>query len=348
LISLPHRFPMLGQLGGEADVHQMLVEQGYPHVRVPDADAEQALERLKQLNPQVVFRQSPWDNDVPACLNAQNLSFAKLCYVPYGYMTAKIEKQQFDQTYHRLCWRIFCPDEAHQQLFAGHNLQAGSNCRVTGYPKFDHLLRHREGVGHWPVKKARAQSFRLIWAPHFSYEGSWLRFGVFDRMAEQMLAFTASQPQLEVVLRPHPAMREAMAAAPGDSFLGLFRDRWAALPNAGLSTEQEYADLFAASHALLTDGLSFFSEYQLFDKPLIFWERQGHAGFNLAGERLLDGMYRLHTFDGFKALLASLAKGREDKDVTAARKRIAAAVHPYPGEAARRILDVIRNDITRG
>lgn len=348
IVSLPHRFPMLGQMGGEAEVHQMLVEQGYPHARVLDAEAEQALERVKQLNPQVVFRQAPWDADVPTCLQAQHLSFAKLCYVPYGYMTAKIEKQQFDQTYHRLCWRIFCPDDAHLKLFAGHNLQAGSNCRVTGYPKFDHLLRHRQGAGHWPVQKAHPKAYRLIWAPHFSYEGNWLRFGVFDRMAEQMLAFTAAQPQLEVVLRPHPAMREAMAAAAADSFLGRFRQRWQALPNTGTSTEQEYADLFCASHALLTDGLSFFSEYQLFDKPLIFFEREGHAGFNPAGEQLLDGMYRLHTFGAFQTLLATLRKGQEDKLIVAARKRIAAAVHPYPGEAARRVLDVIRNEITQG
>ncbi len=356
VISLPHRFPMLGQMGGESDVHQMLVQQGYPHVRVHDADAEQALERLKQLNPQVVFRQAPWDADVPACLQAQNLAFAKLCYVPYGYMTAKIEKQQFDQNYHRLCWRIFCPDDAHQQLFAGHNLQAGSNCRVTGYPKFDHLLRHRASEGHWPVGanltkamgKVKAKTFRLIWAPHFSYEGNWLRFGVFDRMAEQMLALTAAQPQLEVVLRPHPAMREAMAAAPAESFLGQFRDRWQQLPNAGTSNEQEYADLFAASHALLTDGLSFFSEYQLFDKPLVFFEREGHAGFNPAGEQLLDGMYRLRTFGAFQTLLGKLRKGQEDAAIVAARRRIAAAVQPFPGEAARRIVEVIRNEITQG
>jgi 2-polyprenyl-3-methyl-5-hydroxy-6-metoxy-1,4-benzoquinol methylase len=346
VVSIPHRFPMLGQMGGELEVHQMLVEQGYPHVRVLDAEAEQALDRVKQLNPQVVFRQAPWDADVPNCLHSQNLSFTKLCYVPYGYMTAKIEKQQFDQLYHRLCWRIFCPDEAHQQLFAEHNLQAGPQCRVTGYPKFDHLLRHRQGAGHWPVAKLKPKAFRLLWAPHFSYEGNWLRFGVFDRMAEQMLAYTAAHSTVEVVLRPHPAMREAMAVASADSFLGRFRDRWSALPNAAVSHEQDYADLFAASHALLTDGLSFFSEYQLFDKPLVFFEREGHAGFNPAGERLLDGMYRVQTFAACQSLLATLRKGLEDKTIVAARRRIAASVHPFPGEAAKRILDVIRKDIT--
>lgn len=345
VVSIPHRFPMLARLGGEQEVHDMLEAQGYAHVRVPDAQADQALERLKQLNPQVVFRQAPWDADVPACLHAQHLAFTRLCYVPYGYLTARIEQHQFDQPYHRLSWRIFCPDDAHRELYARHNQLGGSNCRVTGFPKFDHLLQHVGGVGHWPVAQTRLGRFRLLWAPHFSYTGPWLRFGVFDRIAAAMLELAATRQDLEIVLRPHPAMREAMASAAGDTFLGRFRDRWAQLPNVGLSLEQEYADLFAASQAMLTDGLSFLSEYQFFDKPLVFFEREDNVGFNAAGAQLLQGLYRVPDMDAFTALLGRLKAGREDPAIVQARRAVVAAMHPFPREAARRIVDVIRREI---
>lgn len=204
--------------------------------------------------PAVVFRQAPWDHDLPDCLSAEKLSFARLCYVPYGYMTAKIERHQFDQQLHRLAWRIFCPDDAHLQLCAEYNQFGGINSRVTGYPKFDHLARHAGTGGAWPLARREGRAaYRLIWAPHFAYQGDWLKFGVFDRIAADMLALAQSDPDLQIVMRPHPALREAMQAAAPGTALGVFLRQWLALDNTAMSSEQEYGDLFAASDALLTD-----------------------------------------------------------------------------------------------
>jgi len=347
VMSLPHRFPLLQQMAGEDEVHTMLAAQGYPHIRIRDAAAETALDQVRALAPAVIFRQAPWDHDLPACLSAERLAFSRLCYVPYGYLTARIESHQFDQLLHRLAWRIFCPDDVHRELFMTHNLLTGLNCRVTGYPKFDHLARHIGTEGTWPIDTpATERRFRLLWAPHFAYQGDWLKFGVFDAIAEDMLTLASHNPGLEIVMRPHPALREAMQAAPTGSALWNFTMRWQALDNTGFSTEQEYADLFAASDAMVTDGLSFFSEYQLFDKPLVFFERHDHAGFNLAGEKLLPGMHRIHTMDELTHLLGELVQGQEPSEVATARRQIASALRPFPGDAARRIVESIRHEWT--
>jgi hypothetical protein len=347
VMSLPHRFPMLNTMGGEQEVHAMLQAQGYPHVRIRDDAQHLALDHVKAIAPAVVFRQAPWDHDLPGCLSADRLSFTRLCYVPYGYMTARIEPQQFDQQLHRLAWRIFCPDEAHRQMSAQHNLYGGINCRVTGYPKFDHLARHAGTSGSWPLAgiAGQPQPYRLIWAPHFTFQGDWLKFGVFDQIAADMVALARAHPSaLQIVMRPHPALREAMLAAPSGSHLSNFLTAWMACGNTALSTEQEYADLFAASDAMLTDGLSFFSEYQLFDKPLVFFERDDHMGFNAAGQELLPGMYRVTAMSAFASLLQDLRQGRESDEVAHARHRIAQALRPFPGQAAVRIVDAIRQE----
>lgn len=233
----------------------------------------------------------------------------------------------------------------HQQLCTEYNVFGGINCRVTGYPKFDHLARHIGTTGTWPIPHhGGLPTYRLIWAPHFAYQGDWLKFGVFDRIAADMLALAQTHPTLQIVMRPHPALREAMQAAAPGTGLATFLSQWLAQSNTAMSTEQEYADLFAASDALLTDGLSFFSEYQLFDKPLIFFEREGHSGFNAAGERLVPGMYRVQTMNAFTSLLSQLTQGHEVPEIAEARRRIARALRPYPGQAALRIVDTIRRE----
>jgi hypothetical protein len=344
IMSLPHQFPVLNRLGGEDEVHAMLQAQGYAHIRLRDDDAGNALEYVKQLAPAVIFRQAPWDADLPATLSAKHLGFARLCYVPYGYMTARIEKQQFDQQYHRQCWRLFCPDEAHRELYAAHNALGDINCRVTGYPKFDHLARQVGQPGHWPIAD-KAGAYRLIWAPHFSSDNDPLKFGVFNRIAADMLKLAAGDESLQIVLRPHPALREAMAGARPDSPLGRFLHTWQSLPNTCFDDEAEYAGLFAASHAMLTDGISFFSEYQLFDKPLVYFERADNVGFNAAGERLKDGMYCVRDMADWLARLQGFRAGIEDATIVAGRRRIAAELQPYPGAAARQIVEVIRREI---
>ena len=345
IMSLPHHFPLVNRMSGEAEVHAMLQAQGYAHIRLRDDEAASALDYVKQLAPAVIFRQAPWDADLPATLSARHLAFARLCYVPYGYMTARIEKQQFDQLYHRQCWRLFCPDEAHRALYAAHNALGDINCRVTGYPKFDHLSRQAGQPGTWPIAGGPADAYRLIWAPHFSSDNDPLKFGVFNRIAADMLTLAANDPSLQIALRPHPALREAMAGAAPESALGRFLRTWQSLPNTCFHEEAEYADLFAASHAMLTDGISFFSEYQLFDKPLVYFERADSVGFNAAGERLKDGMYCVRDMADWLARLREFRAGVEDAAIVAGRRRIATELQPYPGAAARQIVEVIRREI---
>jgi hypothetical protein len=345
IMSLPHRFPVVNRLGGEAEVHDMLQAQGYAHIRLRDDEAANALDYVKSLAPAVIFRQAPWDDDLPVTLSARHLAFARLCYVPYGYMTARIEKKQFDQTFHRQCWRLFCPDDAHRALYAAHNALGDIHCRVTGYPKFDHLSRQVGQPGTWPIEGGAKEAYRLIWAPHFSSDNDPLKFGVFNRIAGDMLMLAANDPTLQVVLRPHPALREALTGAPADSSLGRFLRTWQSLPNTCFHEEAEYADLFAASHAMLTDGISFFSEYQLFDKPLVYFERADNIGFNAAGERLKDGMYCVRDMADWLARLREFRAGVEDAAIVAGRRRIAAELQPFPGAAARQIVDVIRREI---
>jgi CDP-glycerol glycerophosphotransferase (TagB/SpsB family) len=42
--------------------------------------------------------------------------------------------------------------------------------------------------------------------------------------------------------------------------------------------------VLAAADLLITDGLSVLVEYQLLERPIVFFEREGHRAFNEIGE----------------------------------------------------------------
>lgn len=347
-ISLPHIKLMAAshELCGEEEIHEMLVAQNIEHIRISESEISHALRIVKAIKPDVIFRQTPWTHDLPSLLDAESLSFTRLCYIPYGYMTAAIEDMQFNQEFHQRCWKIFCPDEIHFKLAEKHCLIKGVNCVITGYPKFDYLTD--TPIIKWPInyESEKIENFKLIWAPHYSYMDNWLKFGAFSQTSTTILNLAKTNSNLQIALRPHPAFLEYIDEAKPGSEIEQFISDWSQLPNTFISREADYAPLFAASDALLTDGLSFLSEYQLFDKPLIFFERADSIGFNSAGKNLLSGLYRLQKTEQIEPLLNKLMQGKEDDSIVDARCRVAKTIHPYPQQAASRIAEIISSEIS--
>lgn len=342
VFSLPHiaYLDTANPLIGETIVHEMLDDQSIPHFRIMPENISEALSLIKVLNPCLIFRQDPWETSLPQILSSQRLSFTRLCYIPYGYMAAAIQKHQFDMEFHRRCWRIFCPDEMHKQLYKKYNLLGDAMCVVTGYPKYDELLSCDKPF--WPLANTTDDSmYRIVWAPHHSLKDDWLNFGDFENTAPVMLNLAKSYSNVQIVLRPHPVFTERVDSLDSPSSILEFLSEWNKLPNTAYSREPEYAGLFLASDLLVTDGVSFLNEYQLFDKPLIFIERRDIIGFNEAGQQFLTGLYRITDYSKLESLILKILSGWEDSKIAAARKTNLDALRPFPGKAADNILQAI-------
>lgn len=340
VISLPH-FKLMAkshQLSGEEEIHEMLINQGIDHFRIRESEIESALNLIKLFNPDFIFRQTPWSHDMPGNLDGRSLSFSKLCYIPYGYMTAAIEDKQFNQDFHHYCHCIYWPDEIHKSLSEKYSKIKALNCKVSGYPKFDHLT---SGIPtKWPLTgDSNKAAFKLIWAPHYSFQDDWLKFGAFPETSAVLLQIARSNKNIQIVMRPHPAFLEYIDEADATSNIGRFVQDWVALENTGISREYDYTALFKASDALLTDGLSFLSEFQLFNKPTMFYEREDSIGFNDAGKQLLKGLYRIQKPSEIEPLINRLTKGEEDPLIVENRIQVASAIHPFPQQAASRIAE---------
>jgi hypothetical protein len=351
IVSLPHSYGSQGGLGqgfrGEEAMHRLLDRFSLPHLRVQDSRITEALPLIRDLRPHYIFRQRPWPGDLPPELHAAHLSFARLCYVPYSYLAAGMEKAQFGAVYHNLCELLFWPDSFHRDMAVAHGVGDPGRSHVTGYPKFDHLVESVQS--HWPLGPGRggARPFRLIWAPHWSVtdpgarDYSGMRYGTFEETRDDMIRLVRRMPDCQVVLRPHPILLERLANAGDRTAYGSFLREWSDLPNTAISDEADYAPLFHASDALLTDGVSFVAEYQLLDKPLILLQRNDRMRWNPAGEFIVQGANRVDTFADAERVLRSFLEGREDQSVAAARRRVAERIHRHPGQASSRIADLL-------
>jgi hypothetical protein len=319
--SINRRFPGDAGYGGEEQTSAALREAGIPHIRLGMEPSWPALDILRALQPDVIFRQSQWEPDVPPAFATSRLSFARICSVPYGMSivgkfspsdssVGGVNEQSFDQYYHRMAWRVFCETEQTRDYFVQFGHSDPEKFVVSGYPKLTRLLRARDEEEKWPIASAGDRRFRIVWAPHYSVGTDWLGFGTFDRIHRDFLALARQRPDIEFVLKPHPALFPfaVRVGVLSQQDLDDFLTAWRALPNCAIETGT-YAHLFAASDMMITDGLSFFTEYPIFEKPLVFFDSARHVPLNALGDAALAAAHHVTTFAGLQAAVEAYASG---------------------------------------
>jgi hypothetical protein len=363
VISLPRK--LTGQLryADEEKAHAFFESKGIKHLRFnmggSDSSNPEVLEALKELKPDYVFTNYPWQrNYQPAIRFDKFISFTRLAYVPYfslamveepddepggGQVGSLVATHLYKQRLHQVASLVFTQDKFVKEAYKSTE-RGDSYVHFTGSPKIDGLFREAElGKASWPIK---GTGFRVLWAPHHSYSPHWLNFGVFSKIKNDMLAFAKANTDTQIVLRPHPFLwgtlvdRKVLTV----SELETWRKAWDELPNTFVDEDGSYAELFLATDALVTDGISFLGEYPLItNKPTIFFENDGHWQFTAIGELAAATSIKVATFSELEnAISSARANGLPNK--TKEIERLALASSPYPGEAAKRILAQVFTD----
>jgi CDP-glycerol glycerophosphotransferase (TagB/SpsB family) len=219
-----------------------------------------------------------------------------------------------------------------------------SYVHFTGSPKIDNLFREADqGKASWPIK---GTGFRVVWAPHHSYSPHWLNFGVFAKIKDQMLGFAKANPDIQIVLRPHPFLWGTLTDRKviPSSALESWRSAWDELPNTAVDEDGSYAELFLATDILVTDGISFLAEYPLITKkPTIFFENEGRWKFTAIGELAAESSIRVNTFAELEEVITQTREaGLADR--SSEIEQLALASSPFPGEAAKRIIEQVYLD----
>jgi CDP-Glycerol:Poly(glycerophosphate) glycerophosphotransferase len=239
---------------------------------------------------------------------------------------------------------LLCANEDQKQLYISDAQHRGKRAFITGYPKFDKLIQRGQEVGFWPIKSDRRR-FRLIWAPHHSVRQQSLGFGTFHLVYKDMLQWAADDPEIEIVLKPHPMLLETRAGGLlSEAEFNGFLSAWRAFGNTGAQTGGDYAPLMTASDAMLTDGISFLAEYPLFGKPMIWLDSGRHVELNVLGSRSVEAAYRVSTVREAMAIVQRLRSGGPDP-LQAKRSEIRDYLMPFPGFSSEKVLEAIRGEL---
>ncbi|WP_449473762.1 CDP-glycerol glycerophosphotransferase family protein [Sphingobium chungangianum] len=337
----------------EVAVHNALEKLKVPHIRPFVGNEWEALDIIKSISPSLIFKQTPWEKETPDSVNSRELNFSRLCYIPYyGFNLVDSfdvsGNDQYDmysnQPFHRVCWMIFAESEDTAKRMRAGAGRTIDNIIVAGHPKLDRL-HYQTRNKNWPIDRGQSTygSFKIVWAPHWSISGDWLSFGTFLETHHDILQWVREDPSIEVVLKPHPGLFSAVPESIRHEFL----NAWNQLENTSLMEGGDYGSILAASDAMITDGISFLAEYQIFDRPLIYIDSLRHAPFNDLGKQVVEGAHVVTDTAGARFLIDELRRpaaeqGEMIAEVTAKRRGIAAVLRPYPGEACTRILDAIR------
>lgn len=320
--TVPRHFHGYDGFSYEEEIHRGLEARGVPHLRLPMQRAGESLQLIKAIDPDLVFRQSQWDADVPPDVRTEELTFARLCLVPYETMNLLQNvpppeggNSAVDSALHRVAWAVFCTNDLMLDMARADNARAGQHFRVTGHPKADRI---RRAVPSWPLpeRPGHREVRRIVWSAHHSIGSKWANFGAFPTMADDMLTWATEDPTTEFVLMPHPALFAFVRSGSPDSpltsdALDRWLERWGALPNTAVFTDGDYPPLLAASDLLITDGLSMLVEYQLLSRPVIFVERPDHRPFTTIGELVRTGTHAVGTVAEARARDQHLREGAD-------------------------------------
>lgn len=351
VLSIPKRFPGATVFSGEDVMHRLLKDNDVPHWRLDFDDDLRGLDVIRAIRPDVLFRQSQWDTDVPGAYSTENLAFTRLCLVGYEIQnTLKnvhsgggVKDATADSAYHRACWRVFAANDVAMSYAAKKSVLRGRQFVNLGHPKCDAI---RQAVPAWPISGTERR-WRVMWSPHHSVRTGWSDFGMFPDTWRDMVAWAEDEPQVEFVFSPHPGLRSELAAPdlprPSRGEVAEFWRRWESLNNTAIADEGDYLGLIQAANVIVTDGISMLYEPQVAGKPVLFLERPGHAPFNRAGRIMIEGAHRLPDVRAAREWNRRLRDGEPDPRADAQRDVVARLFEPR--DAAAAIVDYIAREI---
>jgi hypothetical protein len=367
VVSMPRK--LTGQLAyaQEEKAHAFFESRHIPHIRLNSggsgSENQDGLAILKNLAPDYVFVNYPWQRNYQPAVRFDHLvEFTRLVYVPYfslvmvdepddepggGQGDAPVATHLFTQRLHQLASLVFTQEKDVLDAYALTE-RGNSHVHFTGSPKIDNLAREAEaGKSSWPLEVGK---FKIIWAPHHSYSPHWYNFGVFSKIYTQMLDFAKQNPNIEIVLRPHPFLWSTLTdrRVLTGSELSAWRRSWDELPNTSVDEEGSYAGLFLATDILVTDGISFLGEYPLVTgKPAIFFENADHWKFSTTGEIAATSSIRVKNFteltDTIQKAKNNSLPSRENEI-----QKLVEVSSPHPGESASRIIEIVYEDFVSG
>lgn len=287
--------------------------EGIPCVHAYDLEKREWNNPLSFGLPDIVFLCQPYDFQHNFMYTSHFLNrFCQVAILNYGFTIANLF---FRAPCLENCQYIFCESNQLFEVFLQYSPELADRLIVAGHPSLDAYLRPLADSQHIPFKSLQSRR-RIVWAPHFTVAGgkTALQVSNFFEYFETFIQLAEDHPELEIVMRPHPALFTFMVDCGMKTKREAeeCRERFEALPNAFIYEGAEYISLFRQSDAMVLDSLSFIAAYAPSGKPVCFLESGKRARLNPVAERLLHAYYAAWDAEEIREFVERVVLGGDD------------------------------------
>lgn len=245
------------------------IKKMYPNARVVDAKIENGWYDLRQIKPDYVFYQRPYDTYLPVQYRSANVvKYAKTCYLNYGYNFTDMANLSMAKIFFRNIHLFFAENEIYQKKnidrFKYSHKKGYRKSFNLGYPAFQDFMSQQENV-------SGDNHYKVMWTPRWS-EDVEVGGSNYFKFKEMMIDYIKHNEDTALIFRPHPMLFShslevgRMTEDEVKEYLKIFSENDRFLYDTG----KEYADKFWASDVLVTDFSSVIMEYYLTGKPIVY------------------------------------------------------------------------------
>lgn len=247
--------------------------------------------QLDEFDIDILFYQSPWEIKDEHTIEKTS-KFALLCYVPYCFYSINCWLN-YTPNFHAKIWKYFIETNFHKKNYK--KLYGADNTVVVGSAKFD-AYRNIE------IKKEKERK-TIIYAPHHAFENDVHKTATFMRNGKFILELAKQHPEINWVFRPHPSFINAILNSDlmKKEEIEKYYEEWRTIGR--ISSEADYHELLMNSDAMITDCISFLSEYLPVQKPVFHLrtEKQQDDFLEIVKE-IAKTYYQIHDTNELEAM----------------------------------------------
>lgn len=275
-----------------------------------DINAKEEKEKykdLKKFKADIIFYQQPWAVKKEQCVEKTHKN-SLLCYIPYCFYSMD-SYLNYLWDFQALMWKYFVETDLHKKEYE--QKYGAKNCITVGSTKLDgyHFINSENAEKCWKTKNKK----RIIYAPHHSFDDGLHEVATFRENGQFILELAKKHPETEWIFRPHPAFSDRVVkkSVMSEQEIENYYKEWEKIGS--VSTGGNYYEMFSASDCLITDCISFLSEYAPTCKPVLHLRKNYQRDeFNALVKKIDEGYYQIYSNDELQEVFENVVIKNED------------------------------------